>query len=221
MLLGKHKITSQLVAIKIIETLKIGNAVDIDMVFREAELMKSLVHKNIVKIYNCYTLTNMQVVIVMEFLEGGELLEYVQEQGRLSEDEARLIFKQISEAIAYCHSQKLIHRDLKLENILIASKQDRQIKIADFGIAGMATNFNVDKLDVGSLSYMAPEILSGRARKLGPSIDIWALGVILYGLVYMIKSYLIRSAGFFRLQNQTNLKHSKPSLKAISSIPIK
>jgi MAP/microtubule affinity-regulating kinase len=76
-LLGRHKITGELAAIKIIETYKIGNAVDIDMVFREAELMKSLLHKNIVRIYNCYTLSNMQVVIVMEYLEGGELLEYV------------------------------------------------------------------------------------------------------------------------------------------------
>ena len=77
----------------------------------------------------------------------------------------------------------MIHRDLKLENILLTTKFDRKVKIVDFGIAGLASNFNVDKLDVGSLSYMAPEVLSGRAKKLGPSIDIWALGVILYALV--------------------------------------
>jgi MAP/microtubule affinity-regulating kinase len=60
------------------------------------------------------------------------------------------------------------------------------VKIVDFGIAGMATNLNVDKMDVGSLGYMAPEVLSGRAQKLGPSIDVWALGVILFGLVNSI-----------------------------------
>jgi serine/threonine protein kinase len=58
------------------------------------------------------------------------------------------------------------------------------IKLVDFGISGMASNFNADKLDVGSLGYMAPEVLSGQAKRLGPPIDIWSLGVILYGLVF-------------------------------------
>jgi len=56
----------------------LGNAQDIDMVFREAEILKSLNHKNIVKIKNCYTLSDMKVVFVMEYLEGGELLERVE-----------------------------------------------------------------------------------------------------------------------------------------------
>ena len=58
----------------------IGNAQDIDMVFREAEILKSLNHKNIVKINNCFTLSNMQVVFVMECLEGGELLGLLQQK---------------------------------------------------------------------------------------------------------------------------------------------
>jgi len=63
------------------------------MVFREAEILKSLNHKNIVKILNSFTLANMQVVFVMEYLEGGELLEYLDKKGRFSEDEARNYFK--------------------------------------------------------------------------------------------------------------------------------
>ena len=76
------------------------------MVFREAELMKSLRHKNIVNIMNCYTLPNMQVVIIMEYLQGGQLSAYLEgidtyylERGRLYEDEARFFFQQIVEAI--------------------------------------------------------------------------------------------------------------------------
>lgn len=113
-----------MVAIKLIDCLKMWNAADIDMVFREAEVMKSLSHKNIVKILNCYTLPNMQVVLIMEYLQGGELFQYVAERGRLNEDEARHIFKQIVEAINYCHNKRLIHRDLKLENILLTNKED-------------------------------------------------------------------------------------------------
>jgi len=60
---------------------------------------------------------------------------------------------------------------------------EKIVKLVDFGISGIASNFNVDKLDVGSLGYMAPELLSGKANKISPAIDIWALGVILFGLV--------------------------------------
>lgn len=63
----------------------IGNAEHIDMVFREAEMLKSLHHRNIVRIHNCYTLPNMEVVFIMEYLEGGELLDYVINKESLSE----------------------------------------------------------------------------------------------------------------------------------------
>lgn len=103
---------------------------DIDLVFREAETLKSLSHKNIVKIFNCFTLKNMEVVFVMEYLEGGELLKYLLDQKRLSEEEARHFFKQIMEAITYVHKESLIHRDLKLENLLLADSENKTIKVA-------------------------------------------------------------------------------------------
>lgn len=84
-MLGTHKRTGEKVAIKIVNARAIGNAEMIDMVFREAEMLKSLRHKNIVKIHNCFTLPNMEVVFVMEYLEGGELLEYVLEKKSLTE----------------------------------------------------------------------------------------------------------------------------------------
>lgn len=77
-MLGKHKLTNEMVAIKIIDSGKLWNAADIDLVFREAEVMKNLRHKNIIKILNCYTLPSMQVVLIMEFLEGGDLVDYIQ-----------------------------------------------------------------------------------------------------------------------------------------------
>lgn len=101
----------------------------------------------------------------------------------MTEIEARTIFIQIADAIYYCHNQSLIHRDLKLENILLAQKNKTIVKIVDFGIAGLATNFDVSKIDAGSLKYMAPEIFSKKIKKIGPHIDIWALGVILFGMI--------------------------------------
>ncbi len=84
-----------------------------------------------------------------------------------------------------------MHRDLKLENIIIAEKNSKLVKIVDFGIAGLANNLNLESIDVGSLKYMAPETLTGRSKKIGPSFDIWALGVILYALVFDIVIYII------------------------------
>lgn len=114
----------------------ISNAVDIDMVFREAEMLKSLDHPNIVKFYNCYTLSHQQVVFIMEFLEGGELLKYIEDRTQIPESEARVFFLQMIDAIDYCHKEQLIHRDLKLENILLQDHESKLIKIVDFGIAG-------------------------------------------------------------------------------------
>lgn len=99
------------------------------MIFSEVETMKSLNHNNIVRILQCFNLKNSRMAYVMEYLEGGELLELVQQRGRLSEEEAREYFTQICEAMYYCHREKLIHRDLKLENILLSSKSSRVIKV--------------------------------------------------------------------------------------------
>lgn len=108
------------------------------MVFREAEMLKSLSHKNIVKLMNCFPMKTQEMVFIMEYLEGGELFEYVSQRERLSEEEARVFFIQLAEAMNYCHKEKLIHRDLKLENLLLANKQDTLLKVVDFGIAGIS-----------------------------------------------------------------------------------
>ncbi|EGR27938.1 protein kinase domain protein [Ichthyophthirius multifiliis] len=179
-LLGIHKQTQEKVAIKIIKTSAIGNANDIDMVFREAEIVKSLNHKNIVKIKSCYTLSNMQVVFIMEYLEGGELLDRVEAKNNFEEQEARIYFKQIVEAMNYCHKNNLIHRDLKLENVLLTKPDQDQIKIVDFGIAGVASKFDVDNIDSGSLKYMSPEVVAAKIKQLTSAIDVWSMGVILY-----------------------------------------
>ena len=92
-------------------------------------MLKAMNHKNIVKILNCYSLKNNQVVFVMEYLQGGELLEYVSRRGCLTEEDAREFFKQLADAIHYCHKENLVHRDLKLENILLADKESKVIKV--------------------------------------------------------------------------------------------
>ncbi|CAD8124023.1 unnamed protein product [Paramecium sonneborni] len=173
--------------------------------------MKNLRHKNMIKIINCYTLPSMQVVLIMEFLEGRDLVDQQLEKGKLTEEEARVIFRQIADAICYCHDQKLVHRDLKLENILLTSKTDKQVKIIDFGIATVATNFIIDKIDLGSLSYMPPEMISGQIQSIRPSIDIWAMGVILFALVCGTLPFT-RPIQEQTIQNILNLKYQFPNI---------
>lgn len=150
------------------------------MIFKESEILKSLNHPNIVRILNCFAMSDMKVIIVMEYLEGGELLELLKVKNKFEENLARLYFKQIVSAVHYCHRQGIIHRDLKLENILV--KNEKTVKVADFGISGVADRFNPDA-DWGTLKYMAPEVLSGKNRLNSTGVDVWACGVILYYMV--------------------------------------
>jgi len=133
-------------------------------------------------VINCISLSSMQIAFIMEYLDGGELLQYVLKQGKLSEEEALEFFRQIAEAVAYCHRNKLIHCDLKLENILLESKDSRVVKIVDFGISGLCTGLNSDA-NSGSLEYMAPEYFGGSSKGVHPGVDVWALGCMLYGMV--------------------------------------
>lgn len=153
------------------------------MAFREVENLKALSHPNIVRILNCYTLSNMQLVVVMEYLEGGELIGLLKKRGNFTEIEAREIFAQIVSAISYCHQQNIIHRDLKLENILVANKEELRVKIADFGISGVADSFNPD-FDIGTLRYMAPEVLSKKEKINTAGVDVWACGVMLFCMLF-------------------------------------
>lgn len=119
----------------------------------------------------------------MEYLEGGELLKFLEEKGKLTEAESYEVFKQIVSAIDYCHKQKIIHRDLKLENIMKVDKESLAIKIVDFGIAGLFAGRKSEVTRAGSLMYMSPEVLSKKNLAASPAIDIWSVGCILYALI--------------------------------------
>lgn len=87
-------------------------------------------------------------------------------------------------AIEACHDQGVIHRDLKLENVLFESKARSRIKIVDFGISGRCKGNVAEKTDAGTIRYMAPEVLEGSDTKANPAIDLWGLGIMLFCMRY-------------------------------------
>lgn len=116
----------------------------------------------------------------MEYVNGGELFDFIVQRGPLDEWEAMRIFRQIIAGLTYCHAFSICHRDLKPENILL--DQDRNVKIVDFGLAALQPTNVLLNTPCGSPHYAAPEVIAGK-RYSGDRIDIWSCGVILYVLL--------------------------------------
>lgn len=168
------------VAIKSIRKERITDDLDRIHIQREIEITASLRHSNIIRFHEVFE-SRDKIVIVMEYASRGELYDYIQERRRLSETEARSIFRQITSAVHYCHKNGVVHRDLKLENILL--DQDLNVKLADFGLSNHFQRGTLLQTYCGSPLYAAPEIVKGLPYQ-GPEVDCWALGVLLYALVY-------------------------------------
>ncbi|EMP30836.1 NUAK family SNF1-like kinase 2, partial [Chelonia mydas] len=151
------------VAIKSIRKDKIKDEQDLVHIRREIEIMSSLNHPHIIGIHEVFE-NNSKIVIVMEYASKGDLYDYINERQRLTEQEARHFFRQVVSAVYYCHKNGIVHRDLKLENILLDGKGNVQTYC-------------------GSPLYASPEIVNGRPYK-GPEVDSWSLGVLLYILVH-------------------------------------
>ncbi|XP_056595786.1 NUAK family SNF1-like kinase 1 [Triplophysa dalaica] len=168
------------VAIKSIRKEKIKDEQDMVHIRREIEIMSSLRHPHIISIYEVFE-NKDKIVIVMEYASKGELYDYISERRRLTERETRHFFRQIVSAVHYCHKNGVVHRDLKLENVLL--DENCNIKIADFGLSNMYHKDKLLQTFCGSPLYASPEIVNGRPY-CGPEVDSWALGVLLYTLVY-------------------------------------
>lgn len=178
--LGINKKTGQEVAIKTIKKCKIESEADLIRIRREVQIMSSVRHPNIVHIYEVFE-NSEKMILVMEYCSGGELYDYLSQKKVLQEDEARRLFRQIATAVYYCHIHKICHRDLKLENVLL--DDTGSAKIADFGLSNVFKETSLLSTFCGSPLYASPEIVKGTPY-IGPEVDCWSLGVLLYTLVY-------------------------------------
>ena len=145
--------------------------------FQEIEILRSLDHPNIVKVFEFFEDTK-RVFIVMELCRGGELFAQLVQRSRFDERQAACVMKQVLSAVTYLHSRGIIHRDLKPENILLEEAgDDLNIKLVDFGTA---TFYNRKKRLTGKMGtayYVAPEVLVGSYDE---KCDVWSSGVIIY-----------------------------------------
>lgn len=117
----------------------------------------------------------------MELCGGGDLLNYVRKRRRLKEDLAKYFFKQIIEALHYIHQKNIVHRDIKLDNILL--DHEGNVKICDFGVSKLVRPGELMTEQCGTPAYIAPEILLDKGYK-GYGVDVWSAGVVLYSMLY-------------------------------------
>jgi len=179
--LAKNNLKENLVAIKVIEKVP-SNIIDDMEIKNEINILKSLSHPNIVKIYEFFD-TAVDYYIVTEYCKKGELFEYI--NNKYSERQLAVLFYQVFSGLCYLHEKKILHRDLKLENLMI-SEIEKDIntgeeyfwmKIIDFGTAKIFERKKKEKEIIGSSYYIAPEVLK---KNYNEKCDTWSVGVILY-----------------------------------------
>ncbi|KAJ2964982.1 hypothetical protein NQZ79_g180 [Umbelopsis isabellina] len=145
-----------------------------------AVLMGLKRHSCIMSVENVFEVPS-SMYLVLELSRDGDLFDYVASRQRLPEAETRLLIWQLLVGLDYLHANNVVHRDLKLENVLFVNKKELRIKIGDFGLATfLRTDFYLTSR-CGTPSYVAPEVLApASSRAYGKEIDLWSLGVMLY-----------------------------------------
>ena len=177
--MATHIITGEKVAVKILDKQKILKESDLSRLEKEIRILKMLHHNNIVHLYNVIQ-TSSTIYLVMEYIDGKELFEYIIHKKRLSELEACKFYQQLISGIEYLGKLKIAHRDLKPENLLLDKKKN--IKLVDFGLSNIYKNNELLSTACGSPSYAAPEMLSGNKYN-GLNVDIWSSGIVLYAMI--------------------------------------
>ena len=181
---GTNISTGTTVAIKHIDIRLIKEERSIKYMFHEADLMKQLRHPNIVHMYESIT-NGTDIYLVFQYCSEGDLSNYLKNrpQNKTSEQEARIFTLQLIEGMDYLHENKIIHRDIKPQNILLHKIDDKIIlKLADFGFAKELKDVTeMSKSVCGTPLYMGPELFKGKSYSI--KADIWSLGLVIFEMV--------------------------------------
>ena len=178
---AKDKLLNRIVAVKVLRPEFVDDKDFLAKFKREAEAVANITHPNIVNVYDVGQERKVHY-IVMEYVDGQNLKEIIKNEGVLDEYTALDITKQIAQALSAAHKKGVIHRDIKPHNILI-SNEDRQVKVADFGIAKAVSNSTITNIGsiIGSVHYFSPEQAKG--QPVANNADLYSLGIVLYEML--------------------------------------
>lgn len=181
---GRDKRSGDPVAIKIVDKSKYDPGDD--RLEHEISVLLQIGHPRCIKLYDVF-IANQKVFIVTEFVTGGEVLDRLQRYGPYSEKAASVLIRDVLEGVAYLHEHGVVHRDLKLENLLLVDEQlDSAVKIADFGLSKFfGKDESVLATMCGSPEYVAPEVLGvdESSDHYTPAVDMWSVGVVLFAMM--------------------------------------
>jgi 5'-AMP-activated protein kinase catalytic alpha subunit len=169
------------VAVKIVDKKRlIEDPNDETLLRRELRAMRHLEGEcSVIRLYASYETAGF-FYLVIEYLEGGTVLEYVRKRKTLSKADAARFLGQTAEALRQCHQKQVIHRDVKLENLML--DENGNIKLIDFGLCAFFAPGQRLRVFCGSPSYASPEIIAEREYE-GPPVDVWSLGVCFFALL--------------------------------------
>ena len=179
-----HVASGRLVAIKTFTKKNLKNKHARNKIKHEIDMLSRLRHPFITQILDSFE-TDKHIFIVMEYI-CGDLLGFIRKRGKLSEPMTKVIFKQIIEGLRYIHKKKIVHRDIKLDNILI--DLTNTVKICDFGVSKKINKGDIMYDHCGTPAYIAPEIFKNRGYE-GFSCDIWSAGVTLYYMLSGVQPF--------------------------------
>lgn len=178
--LGYHKVIQLPVAVKIIPRNNFSDPDHIERFQREVNLIKEMDHPFIAEFYEVLEDEN-NFYVIMEYIENGNMLDFVNKNGELQENHARHYFCQLVSVLEYLHdTKKVAHRDLKAENVLL--DRNNNIRLIDFGLSNMFTTQDPYlKTACGSPAYASPEMIKGQPYTI--LSDLWSAGILLYAMV--------------------------------------
>lgn len=176
--LVKKKSTGEVFAMKALKKEFLVKTRNVEYTKTERDILTKIRYPFIVSLHYAFQ-SQQRVYLVMNFLNGGQLLFHLREQAMFSEQIVRFYIAEILLALEHLHGMGIVHRDLKPENILL--DQDGHICLTDFGFAKEALTDGRTSTFLGTAEYMAPEIISG--QEYGKAVDFWALGILMFDLL--------------------------------------
>lgn len=179
-MLGHHVLSGRKVAMKAIDKSHLQNEHAKRKIFREVYILKKIRSNFVVRILEVFE-TEQNFLIVMEYVPGGDLLKYLKTNGKFSEEKCKQLFYQIALGVNTIHKHGILHRDIKLDNIIL-DKTLTTVKICDFGVSKLVHKGEIIMDQCGTPAYLAPEIVLDKGYE-GFWSDIWSLGVLLYCMI--------------------------------------